>query len=152
MRIATQQQEQQLAALVSTSRKSEHGIEHLDCVARWNVHVLREIGADCDEDDVDELDPLPCSARTSSTSDDDYPDAHALSVADLLVDLFLAPQSTQGCRNAASAGSGSAWCISSLVADLSGVGGVAERPARAGPTTARVCRASRFGRDDGRPC
>ena len=59
-----------------------HRIEHLDRVARGNVHVLGEMGADRDEDGV-ELTRFLFGKNIVDFVIDDYPDAHALNLADL---------------------------------------------------------------------
>ncbi len=60
-----------------------HRIEHLHRVARGNVHVLGEMGADCDEDGV-ELTRFLFGENIIDFVIDHYPDAHALNLADLL--------------------------------------------------------------------
>ena len=64
-----------------------HRIEHLHRVARGNVHVLGEMGADRDEDGV-ELTSILFSEDIVDFVIDDYPDAHTLNLADLLHEIL----------------------------------------------------------------
>ena len=64
--------------------QQRHRVEHLDRVARRDVDVLGEMGADRDEDGVEAARP-PCSASTSSTLWlRTIADAHRLDPPDLL--------------------------------------------------------------------
>ena len=64
-----------------------HRIKHLDRVARGNVHMLGEMGADRDEYGV-ELTRFLFGENIVDFVIDGYPDAHALNLADLLHEIL----------------------------------------------------------------